>query len=160
MLVNPRLQYYGTWRVSSIPSIWDSCMHELSGLISHLLSFRWLSRRIWRHGPYRLEGRVRLKFTLPVASWRVALFAKALIHLYYMAPVDEFVRMNPVCLKIYIDDITIRCTARNDDVVATTLLTAAKRMKTVVEVDLQCDIAVHKAAVVASSYETREKNFA
>ena len=60
-------------------------------------------------------------------------FAKALVHLYYMAPVDEFVRLNPVCLKIYIDDITMRCTAKDDDAVLDTLLSAAGCMTSVVE---------------------------
>jgi hypothetical protein len=64
-----------------------------------------------------------------------------------LAPTDSFVAWNPACLKIYIDDITMRCTAPKDDKVLDTLLDATACMKSVVENELLCSIAVGKAAV-------------
>jgi len=65
--------------------------------------------------------------------------------------VDAFLLRNPVCLKIYIDDITMRATQPTEVEVLNVLDMAAKEMKIVVVQKLKCSIAVEKAAVVAST---------
>ena len=65
---------------------------------------------------------------------------------------DEVIRKNPgIHLDIYIDDITTNVQGKTDKQVTEVCRKAAKDLKEAIKVDLRCEIAVAKEAVVASS---------
>ena len=78
--------------------------------------------------------------------------AKALVHLYYVEPMDGFISRSPSAeLDIYIDDITVSTNKSSDDEVFFVLTAAAVDMEDLICSELRCTIAKHKASVVAST---------
>ncbi len=97
----------------------------------------------------------------PTYAWRgVAAgcgFATTFIRVYCIAPFDNLVRelqlslpIAPPILDAYIDDLTLNATGTKGEVLDA-LTTGYELLKEVVEEELECEIEVGKAAVVASS---------
>ena len=79
-------------------------------------------------------------------------FAKALVTVYYLPPIDAFISRNPsVSLDIYIDDLTLSSVSGSAPKLEQHIVAAALDLADVVEAELRCTIALSKAAVVASS---------
>ena len=78
-------------------------------------------------------------------------FAKALVTVYYLPPMDAFISRNPsISLDIYIDDITLSSVSSSSTDLEHDVVAAAVDLEDVVTKEVRCTIALNKAAVVAS----------
>ena len=85
-------------------------------------------------------------------------FAKALIHLYYMRPIDKILEDNPGCdLDVYIDDITVIVTGKDNQQILTRCAKIAGELRVMIKDELRCEVADEKEAVVASSVDLAEQ---